>query len=193
MKKLTHIIKTGAFALLTSLSVAACIDGNDWETISGNRLFGTTSFSVEPAAITAEAKWDATPNTEYYIIEASREQMDDNMPMGSASGSIVYGEDQSIKKSPYTLTGLLGETTYYLRIKSKWKRIPLDIFGRRNIRNFERRNIRYHSKRKHYGRNHFNYLGSRSGSNAFHHQSRNRCSYNKRNNFGRSRCRTETD
>ena len=44
--------------------------------------------------------------------------MDDNMPMGSASGSIVYGEDQSIKKSPYTLTGLLGETTYYLRIKS---------------------------------------------------------------------------
>ena len=34
MKKLTHIIKTGAFALLTSLSVAACIDGNDWETIS---------------------------------------------------------------------------------------------------------------------------------------------------------------
>ncbi len=118
MKKLTHIIKTGAFALLTSLSVAACIDGNDWETISGNRLFGTTSFSVEPAAITAEAKWDATPNTEYYIIEASREQMDDNMPMGSASGSIVYGEDQSIKKSPYTLTGLLGETTYYLRIKS---------------------------------------------------------------------------
>ena len=51
MKKLTHIIKTGAFALLTSLSVAACIDGNDWETISGNRLFGTTSFSVEPAAI----------------------------------------------------------------------------------------------------------------------------------------------
>ena len=118
MKKLTHIIKTGAFALLTSLSVAACIDGNDWETISGNRLFGTTSFSVEPAAITAEAKWDAAPNTEYYIIEASREQMDDNMPMGSASGSIVYGEDQSIKKSPYTLTGLLGETTYYLRIKS---------------------------------------------------------------------------
>ena len=118
MKKLTHIIKTGAFALLTSLSVAACIDGNDWETISGNRLFGTTSFSVEPAAITAEAKWDATPNTEYYIIEASREQMDDNMPMGSASGSIVYGEDQSIKKSPYTLTDLLGETTYYLRIKS---------------------------------------------------------------------------
>ena len=118
MKKLTHIIKIGAFALLTSLSVAACIDGNDWETISGNRLFGTTSFSVEPAAITAEAKWDATPNTEYYIIEASREQMDDNMPMGSASGSIVYGEDQSIKKSPYTLAGLLGETTYYLRIKS---------------------------------------------------------------------------
>lgn len=118
MKELTHIIKKGAFALLTSLSVAACIDGNDWETISGNRLFGTTSFSVEPAAITAEAKWDATPNTEYYIIEASREQMDDNMPMGSASGSIVYGEDQSIKKSPYTLAGLLGETTYYLRIKS---------------------------------------------------------------------------
>ena len=56
MKKLTHIIKIGAFALLTSLSVAACIDGNDWETISGNRLFGTTSFSVEPTAITAEAK-----------------------------------------------------------------------------------------------------------------------------------------
>lgn len=118
MKKLTHLIKTGAFVLLTSLSIVSCVDGNDWETIDGNRLFGTTSFSVSPAAITAEVTWDATPNTEYYIIEASLEQMNNDTPMGEASGSIVYGEDKSIKKSPYILTGLQGETTYYLRIKS---------------------------------------------------------------------------
>lgn len=118
MKKLTHLIKTGVFVLLTSLSIASCVDGNDWETIDGNRLFGTTSFSVSPAAITAEVTWDATPNTEYYIIEASLEQMNNDTPMGEASGSIVYGEDKSIKKSPYILTGLQGETTYYLRIKS---------------------------------------------------------------------------
>lgn len=118
MKKLTHIIKTGVFVLLASLNITSCVDGNDWETVDGNRLFGTTSFSVSPAAITAEVNWDATPKTDYYIIEASLEQMDNDTPMGSASGSIVYGEDKSINKSPYTLTGLQGETTYYLRIKS---------------------------------------------------------------------------
>lgn len=118
MKKLTHIIKTGVFVLLASLNITSCVDGNDWETVDSNRLFGTTSFSVSPAAITAEVNWDATPKTDYYIIEASLEQMDNDTPMGSASGSIVYGEDKSINKSPYTLTGLQGETTYYLRIKS---------------------------------------------------------------------------
>lgn len=118
MKKLTHIIKTGVFALLTTLGITSCVDGNDWEVTEGNRLFGTTSFSVEPAAITAEVSWDATPRTEYYIIEASTEQMDDDTPIGNATGSIVFGEDKSIKKSPYIITGLLGETTYYLRIKS---------------------------------------------------------------------------
>lgn len=118
MKKLTYIIKTGVFALLTTLSITSCVDGNDWEITEGNRLFGTTSFSVDPAAITAEVSWDATPRTEYYIIEASTEQMDDDTPIGNAEGSIVFGEDKSIKKSPYIITGLLGETTYYLRIKS---------------------------------------------------------------------------
>lgn len=120
MKNLTHIIRTGALMLLTSLNIASCIDGNDWETTSTDRLFGTknSSFSVTPAAITAEVKWDATPNTEYYLIEASQENMTDNEAMSETTGSIVFGQDRSIKKPPYTLTGLLGETTYYLRIKS---------------------------------------------------------------------------
>ena len=118
MNKITHIIQTGVFVLLTSLSIASCIDGNDWETTTGNRLFGSTDFSVEAEAITANVTWNSTPNTEYYILEASLEPMNDDMAMGDAAGSIVFGADKSIKKSPYTLTGLLGETTYYLRLKS---------------------------------------------------------------------------
>lgn len=118
MKKLIHIIGTGICMFLASLNMASCVDGNDWEVTPTNRLFGSTKGSVNPAAITADISWEATPSTEYYIIEVSQEALSNDQAMGTTTGSIVYGEDKSITKSPYTLTGLLSNTEYYLRIKS---------------------------------------------------------------------------
>lgn len=120
MKILNHISGAGLALLFASLYVSSCTDGNDWGVDSAyDRLFGTkeSSFSVSAGAVSAEVKWESTKDTEYYIIEASTDSLYDAVQMG-AEGSLVYGEDGSITQSPYTITGLMGETTYYLRIKS---------------------------------------------------------------------------
>lgn len=113
----------GLSVVLSGMLFTSCTDANDWGVdTSFDRLFGTkqSSFTVTEGAVSAEVKWDATVNTEYYIIEVSTDSLYDDIPMG-AENSIVYGEDGSIIQSPYTITGLLGETTYYLRIKSMSK------------------------------------------------------------------------
>lgn len=120
MKAIKYICGLGLSVVLSGMLFTSCTDANDWGVdTSFDRLFGTkqSSFTVTEGAVSAEVKWDATVNTEYYIIEVSTDSLYDDIPMG-AENSIVYGEDGSIIQSPYTITGLLGETTYYLRIKS---------------------------------------------------------------------------
>lgn len=123
MKAIKYIYGLGLSVVLSGMLFTSCTDANDWGVdTSFDRLFGTkqSSFTVTEGAVSAEVKWDATVNTEYYIIEVSTDSLYDDIPMG-AENSIVYGEDGSIIQSPYTITGLLGETTYYLRIKSMSK------------------------------------------------------------------------
>lgn len=123
MKAIKYIYGLGLSVVLSGMLFTSCTDANDWGVdTSFDRLFGTkqSSFTVTEGAVSAEVKWDATFNTEYYIIEVSTDSLYDDIPMG-AENSIVYGEDGSIIQSPYTITGLLGETTYYLRIKSMSK------------------------------------------------------------------------
>lgn len=123
MKAIKYIYSLGLSAVLSGMLFTSCTDANDWGVdTSFDRLFGTkqSSFTVTEGAVSAEVKWDATVNTEYYIIEVSTDSLYDDIPMG-AENSIVYGKDGSIIQSPYTITGLLGETTYYLRIKSMSK------------------------------------------------------------------------
>lgn len=123
MKAIKYICGLGLSVVLSGMLFTSCTDANDWGVdTSFDRLFGTkqSSFTVTEGTVSAEVKWDATVNTEYYIIEVSTDSLYDDIPMG-AENSIVYGEDGSIIQSPYTITGLLGETTYYLRIKSMSK------------------------------------------------------------------------
>lgn len=123
MKAIKYIYGLGLSVVLSGMLFTSCTDANDWGVdTSFDRLFGPkqSSFTVTEGAVSAEVKWDATVNTEYYIIEVSTDSLYDDIPMG-AENSIVYGEDGSIIQSPYTITGLLGETTYYLRIKSMSK------------------------------------------------------------------------
>lgn len=123
MKTTKYIYGLGLSFVLSGMFLNSCTDANDWGTdASFDRLFGTkqSSFTVTEGAVSAEVEWDSTVDTEYYIIEASTDSLYDEIPMG-AENSIVYGEDGSVTQSPYTITGLLGETTYYLRIKSMSK------------------------------------------------------------------------
>lgn len=101
---------------------AACTDGNEWETDpSKAALFRVRNVDVPDnrvAAQTASVSWTATSTAEYYIIEVSTAPLSDDMEMGTAQNSIVYGEDKSITSVPAMITHLTKESTYYLRVKS---------------------------------------------------------------------------
>lgn len=110
---------------LTLGSLTACTDYNEWDVNSAfNRLFGTgdDDISVTPTATTATVEFSAPQPKEansgniYYVIEVSKDSLYDDIPMGGENAT-VYGEDMSITKSPYEITGLDGDTEYFLRIK----------------------------------------------------------------------------
>lgn len=120
MKRFNHILTSGVLAFLLGMIVFSCTDGNDWETNTASaRLFRVNpkSISITASALTASVTWDATPETEYYIIEISKSPLTDDIIMGS-QGNLIFGQDQSIRKAPYILSGLESDTEYYLRIKA---------------------------------------------------------------------------
>lgn len=121
MKIFKYIAGSGAFMLLTSIIGTACTDGNDWNVDSTHdRLFSVTAsgISVSAQPTSAEVSWRVVPDAEYYVMEYSTDSLYDEIAMGETAHSVVLGEDKSIVESPYTITGLQGETKYFLRIKS---------------------------------------------------------------------------
>lgn len=119
MKKLKYNILLGALILLTTSISTSCTDGNDWEVNAEySRLFSVPKMSISTTATEAEITFTGTPDTEYYIIELSKDSLYDNMEAESAVNSITYGEDKTIIKSPFTITDLDNSTKYFIRIKS---------------------------------------------------------------------------
>lgn len=124
MKNIKKKWGIGIFMLLASWAVFSCTEKSDWDIDhSYSRPFGTdeNGINVEPDSKVARAvaTWSSTPNTDYYIIEISPNEMTNETPMGS-EGSIIYGNDpaERIKQSSYTMDNLTVNTTYYMRIKS---------------------------------------------------------------------------
>ena len=127
MKNIKNMVMSGAVALLTATSFIACTDGNDWEVDSSyDRLFHSTqsSLSVTPTATTAEVSFGKTPNTTYYIMQVSKDSLFDGVDE-SAIVIKTFGEDGSITTTPYTLTGLAGDTKYYFRMKGRY--VPQNV------------------------------------------------------------------
>lgn len=129
MKSIKSIILPAVIALLATFTIISCQDINDWDVDNAYaRLFTVTRAAVSPGATDAEMSWTGNKEVEYYVIEVSKDTLYDAIQMGSGTGAIIYGEDKSITKSPYTLTGLDSSTKYYVRIKgmsstvaeSKW-------------------------------------------------------------------------
>lgn len=109
--------------MFLGFSVVSCTDGNDWGLDSAfDRLFGVgeDDISVETTATTATVTFSAmsaTKDSLYFVIEVSKDSLYDDVAMGGARAK-VFGLDKEIKKSPYVLTGLDGDSKYYMRIKT---------------------------------------------------------------------------
>ena len=61
------------------------------------------------------------PGVEYYILEISKNELTDEIPMGSEeNGNLVYGNtvENRILKAPFLIDNLEAGAEYYLRIKS---------------------------------------------------------------------------
>ncbi|MGM9699613.1 MAG: DUF5123 domain-containing protein [Prevotella sp.] len=113
-------IKNILYIAAMGLTATACTDGNDWGIDSAyDRLFGINSdkISVTAEDLTAEVSFSTVKDAEYYIIEVSTDSLYDDVAMGG-SNSIVFGANKEITTSPYTLNQLVGDTRYYLRMKS---------------------------------------------------------------------------
>ncbi len=120
MKTIYITLRTLVCMLCLTGIFTACTEGNEWETNpSKAALFRVRDVKVDKAAAqTASVSWSATSSAEYYIIEVSTEKLSDNMEIGTAQNSIVYGEDKSISAVPALISGLTKSSTYYLRVKS---------------------------------------------------------------------------
>lgn len=122
MKSIKNILGTASMMAL-ALSATSCTDGNDWD-VDGSlsRLFGLngdkitvetteTSATVTFSAFTSKA----VPSPEYYVFEVSK----DSLYEGVENANIIkFGEDKSLTSSPVVLSGLDGDSKYYMRVKA---------------------------------------------------------------------------
>ncbi len=103
-------------ALLAGASLITSCSEDDLD-MSYDRLFHPTKMSVTPTATDAYVSWNSTPNTEYYLIEVSSDSLYNDVEL-DPSKILTYGEDGSITKANYTVDNLIGDTNYFIRIKS---------------------------------------------------------------------------
>ncbi len=120
LKNISNIALSGAFLFLGAASLSSCADQNDWGVDDAfARLFGVNGDKIKVTAsdVTADVEFNTVKGADYYIIEVSTDTLTDETPMGEGN-AIVYGQDKSITTSPTTLSGLVGDSKYHLRIKA---------------------------------------------------------------------------
>ena len=122
MKSIKNILGTASMIALT-LSATSCTDGNDWD-VDGSlsRLFGLNGdkITVETAETSATVTFSAftskaVSSPEYYVFEVSK----DSLYEGVENANIIkFGEDKTLTSSPVVLSGLDGDSKYYMRVKA---------------------------------------------------------------------------
>lgn len=122
MKSIKNILGTASMIALT-LSATSCTDGNDWDVAGSlSRLFGLNGdkITVETAETSATVTFSAftsktVPSPEYYVFEVSK----DSLYEGVENANIIkFGEDKTLTSSPVVLSGLDGDSKYYMRVKA---------------------------------------------------------------------------
>lgn len=122
MKSIKNILGTASMIAL-ALSATSCTDGNDWD-VDGSlsRLFGLNGdkITIETAETSATVTFSAftskaVSSPEYYVFEVSK----DSLYEGVENANIIkFGEDKSLTSSPVVLSGLDGDSKYYMRVKA---------------------------------------------------------------------------
>lgn len=122
MKSIKNILGTASMMAL-ALSATSCTDGNDWD-VDGSlsRLFGLNGdkITVETAETSATVTFSAftskaVPSPEFYVFEVSK----DSLYEGVENANIIkFGEDKTLTSSPVVLSGLDGDSKYYMRVKA---------------------------------------------------------------------------
>lgn len=122
MKSIKNILSTASMIAL-ALSATSCTDGNDWD-VDGSlsRLFGLNGdkITVETAETSATVTFSAftskaVSSPEYYVFEVSK----DSLYEGVENANIIkFGEDKTLTSSPVVLSGLDGDSKYYMRVKA---------------------------------------------------------------------------
>lgn len=124
--KSINISALGAFLLLSAVSFTSCCDDNDWDVDSSHdRMFHTTSLSVDPKDDRVGVIFDKIPGAVSYQVEINRDTLYDEIELNANGNSIV----QELQNSPDTIYDLEGTTKYFLRMRtmgengrvSKWK------------------------------------------------------------------------
>lgn len=95
--------------------MTSCTDKMDnWEVDpSFDRLFATTSITIEPEATQAAITFNTVPNATKYQVQISTDSLSNDVA-DDASNVTTY----ELTSSPDTLRDLIGDTYYFLRMRS---------------------------------------------------------------------------
>lgn len=115
------MVKNIKSIILASLAIIAgamtsCTDKMDnWDTDSAyDRLFSALSLSVTPASTSATVEYKGYNGADKYQIQYSTSELDDDVEPYAEGTTMVEVES----KTKAELTGLSGETNYYLRMRA---------------------------------------------------------------------------
>lgn len=105
--------------LLLATTLISCSDKMDWEVDpSLDRCFSATSVSVTPTDTEAEVTFDAgmmkNKGAEKFEIQVTSATLADDEAWDNSDEVLKFETDNS----PYTITGLIGDTEYSLRIRA---------------------------------------------------------------------------
>lgn len=111
MKKYILSIYTLAALCVGTMGVTSCSDPDDVKDLVLDRVLSPTTLSARISEnVNIVVSWDAMKGATTYEIEAYADAPDYDQRPADVTGSTTETE--------YTLTGLLGETDYYIRVRA---------------------------------------------------------------------------
>ena len=105
--------------MLLAATLVSCTDKMDWDIDPTlDRCFSTTSLSVDPSDTEAEVTFDAGMMKQYgaekFEIQVTSATLADDEAWDNSDEVTTF----EAENSPYTITGLIGDTEYSLRMRA---------------------------------------------------------------------------